>query len=103
MKRGANAATGRKRLTGRTPRVVATVIEVDESSLGDETHFIEDLGVGSLVALEVAVNLEQKYRVRIFRGGVGARRPACGTSTSFCWRREPVTQVGELMPGDGSA
>jgi acyl carrier protein len=45
--------------------LVAGVIELDESDIGDETHFIEDLGVGSLIVIEIVVTLEKAYHVKI--------------------------------------
>ena len=46
-------------------RTIADVIEVDPTDIGDEQRFVEDLGVDSLMALEVAVVLEKKYRVKL--------------------------------------
>jgi acyl carrier protein len=45
-------------------RTIAEVIEADSSEVGDELRFVEDFGVDSLMALEIAVVLEKKYRVR---------------------------------------
>lgn len=44
--------------------LVADVMDVDVDSLGDESHFMEDLGVDSLMALEIMVALEKKYQVK---------------------------------------
>lgn len=44
--------------------LVADVMDVDVQSLGDESHFMEDLGVDSLMALEIMVALEKKYHVK---------------------------------------
>lgn len=49
---------------GELRMLVADVIDVDEESLGDESHFIEDLGVDSLMALEIMVALEKRYHVK---------------------------------------
>lgn len=46
-------------------RTIADVIEVEPTDIGDEQRFVEDLGVDSLMALEVAVVLEKKYRVKL--------------------------------------
>jgi acyl carrier protein len=45
---------------------VADVMDVDVQSFGDETHFMEDLGVDSLMALEIMVAVEKKYHVKFF-------------------------------------
>lgn len=44
---------------------VADVLDVPVEELGDETHFAEDLGVDSLMALEVMVVLEHRYEVKL--------------------------------------
>jgi acyl carrier protein len=46
-------------------RTIAEVIEMDPIEIGDEQRFVEDLGVDSLMALEIAVVLEKKYRVKL--------------------------------------
>ncbi|WP_395297034.1 acyl carrier protein [Kitasatospora hibisci] len=44
---------------------IAQVLDVDVDELADDTGFIADLGVDSLLALEVVVVLEKKYGVRL--------------------------------------
>ncbi|QNP64493.1 acyl carrier protein [Streptomyces genisteinicus] len=46
-------------------RTVADVLDVEEAELTDEAHFVDDLGVDSLMALEVMVVLEKKYAVKL--------------------------------------
>ncbi|KJK59490.1 acyl carrier protein [Saccharothrix sp. ST-888] len=46
-------------------RTVADVLDVDEAELTDEADFVENLGVDSLMALEVMVVLEKKYSVKL--------------------------------------
>lgn len=46
-------------------RTVAEVLDVDETSVTDDAEFIDDLGVDSLMALEVMVVLEKKYGVKL--------------------------------------
>lgn len=46
-------------------RTLARVLRVDVEEVEDETLFIDDLDVDSLLALEVAVVLEKKYGVRM--------------------------------------
>lgn len=43
---------------------LAGVIDVDPGRVADHTEFITDLGVDSLLALEVVVVLEKRYQVR---------------------------------------
>ena len=43
---------------------VAYVLDLTTAEVTDEAHFIDDLAVDSLMALEVVVALERKYRVK---------------------------------------
>jgi len=45
--------------------LVAEVLDVDTESLTDDAHFISELGVDSLMALEVLVALERRYAIKI--------------------------------------
>jgi acyl carrier protein len=56
-------------------RTLARVLRVDVAEVGDETLFIEDLEVDSLLALEVAVALEKRYGVRMVEADL--RRLTC--------------------------
>ncbi|MDG4831705.1 acyl carrier protein [Solwaraspora sp. WMMD1047] len=46
-------------------RFVADVLDVDTESVTDDAHFVAELGVDSLKALEVLVALERKYEIKI--------------------------------------
>ncbi|MFD4035350.1 acyl carrier protein [Streptomyces sp. NPDC058637] len=45
--------------------MVADTLDVESSALTDDVLLIEELGVDSVVALELAVTLEQRYEIRI--------------------------------------
>jgi acyl carrier protein len=45
--------------------LICEIIEVEPEKLADEAKFVEDLGVDSLMALEILASLEKKYRVKI--------------------------------------
>ncbi len=46
--------------------VIAEIGEIDEiESISDDTHFINDLGLDSMMLLEVLSTLEQKYNITI--------------------------------------
>jgi acyl carrier protein len=55
----ADQATDELRLT------IADILDVDPERLTDDASFTEDLGVDSVLALEVAVTLERRHDVRI--------------------------------------
>jgi acyl carrier protein len=45
--------------------LLAEAMDIDPADISDEAHFVADLGVDSLMALEVLVVLEKRYKVRI--------------------------------------
>lgn len=45
--------------------LIADVLDVEEEAVTDEAHFIQDLGVDSLIALELAVTLERRYQIKV--------------------------------------
>jgi acyl carrier protein len=46
-------------------RTVAEILEVSPEELTDDVEFVADLGVDSLIALEVVVRLERKYGMKL--------------------------------------
>ncbi|MEU9795529.1 acyl carrier protein [Streptomyces sparsogenes] len=44
---------------------VADVLDVEEEDVTDDADFVKELGVDSLMALEVMVVLEKKYSVKL--------------------------------------
>jgi acyl carrier protein len=44
---------------------VAEITELSEDKLKDDAKFVEDLGVDSMMALEIVASLEKKYKVVI--------------------------------------
>jgi len=44
---------------------VASIIEVPESKLTEQTKFVEDLGIDSMMALEIVAKIEKTYKVVI--------------------------------------
>ncbi|MFC8231514.1 acyl carrier protein [Streptomyces sp. NPDC056661] len=45
--------------------LVADALELPVEEVTDEAHFVEDLQVDSLMALEIVVNLEKKYGIKV--------------------------------------
>jgi acyl carrier protein len=45
--------------------LVAEVIDVDVAEVTDHAHFIGDLGVDSLMALEIVIRLDKEYGVNL--------------------------------------
>ncbi|MEK8104418.1 acyl carrier protein [Micromonospora sp. M12] len=45
--------------------LVADVLDLSPDVVTDDAHFITDLGIDSLLALELAVALERQYQIKI--------------------------------------
>ncbi|MEU7768856.1 acyl carrier protein [Nocardia sp. NPDC049190] len=45
--------------------LVARVLEVPASEITEDTHFVDQFNVDSLLELEIAARLEEKYRIEI--------------------------------------
>lgn len=46
-------------------QLVAETIDIELAEVTDEAHFVDDLEIDSLLAMEIAVRLEQEYGVKI--------------------------------------
>ena len=48
--------------------LIAEIIEVEPSQINLNTHFVKDLGIDSMMALEILAAVEKKYKIRIPEG-----------------------------------
>lgn len=46
-------------------KLIAEIIEIDESKITSDAKFVEDLGMDSMMALEILSSVEKKYKIRI--------------------------------------
>jgi acyl carrier protein len=45
--------------------LVAEILEAEPSEIQDDAHFVKDLGMDSMMALEILAGIEKKYRIAI--------------------------------------
>ena len=45
--------------------LVATILEVEPDTIDDQASFVKDLGMDSMMALEVLASIEKKYKIII--------------------------------------
>ncbi len=45
--------------------LVAEILEIDEAKITSDAKFIEDLGMDSMMALEILASAEKKYKIKI--------------------------------------
>ena len=52
-----------KELRSELKGIISEIIEIDD--FNDDDNFVADLGVDSMLALEIVARIEKRYRVRI--------------------------------------
>lgn len=45
--------------------LIADILEIDAVKITSDARFVEDLGMDSMMALEILASLEKKYKIRI--------------------------------------
>jgi len=45
--------------------LIAEIIEIEEDKITPEANFVEDLGMDSMMALEILAAIEKRYKLRI--------------------------------------
>lgn len=46
-------------------QIVAEILEVGEEKIKPDVKFVEDLGMDSMMALEILASMEKKYNIKI--------------------------------------
>ncbi|MFA6142332.1 MAG: acyl carrier protein [Candidatus Omnitrophota bacterium] len=54
-----------KQLEQELRGLVAEIVEVDPAKITPEARFVEDLGMDSMMALEILASAEKKYKIKI--------------------------------------
>lgn len=45
--------------------LIAEIIEMEPDAIDPDAHLVEDLGMDSMMALEILASLEKKFKIRI--------------------------------------
>jgi len=45
--------------------LVADILEMESDAIDTQAHFVKDLGMDSMMALEILASIEKKYRITI--------------------------------------
>lgn len=61
----ASATVKVEQLLAEVRRIVADVLEVDPGTLNLDAHLVEDVGMDSMMALEILATVEKRFRIRI--------------------------------------
>ena len=54
-----------EKLKEEIKKIVSEISEVPQEELKEDARFVEDLGIDSMMALEIVANIEKKYKVVI--------------------------------------
>jgi acyl carrier protein len=46
-------------------KLVADILEIEEQKITPDMRFVEDLGMDSMMALEILASAEKKYKIKI--------------------------------------
>ena len=55
-------------------KIASKITEISEEELSDDAVFTDDLGIDSMMALEIVASIEKKYKVRISEEEIPAIR-----------------------------
>lgn len=54
-----------EKINGEIRKIVADILETEPEKIASDAKFVEDLGMDSMMALEIMAAIEKKYRVVI--------------------------------------
>lgn len=54
-----------KTLEKELKALIAEIVEIEEDRITPDANFVEDLGMDSMMALEILAALEKKYKLKI--------------------------------------
>jgi acyl carrier protein len=46
-------------------QLIAEIIELDPAEINPDAHLVEDLGMDSMMALEILASIEKRFRIKI--------------------------------------
>ena len=59
------ASIDAKKLENELRSLIAEIVEIEPEKISPEANFVEDLGMDSMMALEILASIEKKYKLRI--------------------------------------
>lgn len=55
----------KKNLENELRALIAEIVEIEPNKITPDANFVEDLGMDSMMALEILASIEKKYKLRI--------------------------------------
>ncbi len=59
------SAIDKKNLENELRALIAEIVEIEPDKITPEANFVEDLGMDSMMALEILASIEKRYKLRI--------------------------------------
>jgi len=57
--------TGAQNLENELREIVAKIVEIDPKEITLNANFVEDLGMDSMMALEILSSIEKKFKIQV--------------------------------------
>lgn len=54
-----------KKIEDELRAIISEIVEIEPEKIAPESNFVEDLGMDSMMALEILASIEKKYKLRI--------------------------------------
>lgn len=54
-----------KKLENELKSIISEIVEINLNKITPDANFVEDLGMDSMMALEILASIEKKYKLRI--------------------------------------
>ena len=54
-----------KKLENELRAIISEIVEIEPKGITPEANFVDDLGMDSMMALEILASIEKKYKLRI--------------------------------------
>ena len=74
-------------------KLISEITEVPEAEITDDAQFFDDLGVDSMMALEIVASIEKKYNISVKAQGKGKVSVEC-----LWWTRYDDDGIGMAKP-----
>lgn len=58
-------AVDTKKLENEIKAIISEIVEIEPGKIALESNFVEDLGMDSMMALEILASIEKKYKLKI--------------------------------------
>lgn len=55
----------KKKLENELKSIIAEIVEIETEKITLDANFVEDLGMDSMMALEILASIEKRYKLRI--------------------------------------